>query len=133
MVEVNGQNFVKWFSQLNRDSGELAGGKGANLAEIYNLKLPVPPGFVITTDAFRYFIEETGIKEKVHEIIDRIDVDNTKELEENAKELRELMIKQDMPPKLKDQILDAYEDLGVDQNNLNSLHAADALRILKNI
>jgi phosphoenolpyruvate synthase/pyruvate phosphate dikinase len=41
-------DFVRWFSELNKDSGSVAGGKGSNLAEIYNLKIHVPPGFVIT-------------------------------------------------------------------------------------
>ena len=41
------EEFVKWFSELNKDSGKTAGGKGANLAEIYNLGVQVPPGFVI--------------------------------------------------------------------------------------
>ena len=36
----------------------LLGGKGANLAEMTNLGLPVPPGFIITTDACRYYLAE---------------------------------------------------------------------------
>ena len=50
-------DFVKWFSELNKDSGSIAGGKGANLGEIYDLDVPVPPGFVITAQAYDYFIE----------------------------------------------------------------------------
>jgi len=56
--------FVKWFSELNKDSGNVAGGKGANLAEIYNLKVSVPPGFVVTAQAYDLFIEKAGIKKK---------------------------------------------------------------------
>ncbi len=56
-------DFVKWFSELNKNSVDTAGGKGANLAEIYNLKIPVPPGFVVTAQAYDYFIEKAGIKE----------------------------------------------------------------------
>ena len=47
-------SFTKWFSELNKNSGNVAGGKGANLAEIYNLGVPVPPGFVITAQAYKY-------------------------------------------------------------------------------
>jgi len=39
---------IKWLSELSKDEVNIAGGKGANLAEMYNLKLPVPPAFVIT-------------------------------------------------------------------------------------
>ena len=45
--------FVYDFSEGNKDLKELLGGKGANLAEMTNLGLPVPPGFTITTDAPR--------------------------------------------------------------------------------
>ncbi|WP_456599132.1 pyruvate, phosphate dikinase [Blastococcus sp. SYSU DS0616] len=50
----------KWvydFSEGSRDQKDLLGGKGANLAEMTNLGLPVPPGFTITTDACRYYLE----------------------------------------------------------------------------
>src|ERR671926_237460 len=45
------------FSEGNKDQKDLLGGKGANLAEMTNLGLPVPPGFTITTDACRYYLE----------------------------------------------------------------------------
>ncbi|MGY1804811.1 pyruvate, phosphate dikinase [Blastococcus sp. SYSU D00922] len=54
---------VKWvydFSEGNKDQKDLLGGKGANLAEMTNLGLPVPPGFTITTDACRYYLENGG-------------------------------------------------------------------------
>ena len=46
------------FTEGNRDLRDLLGGKGANLAEMTNLGLPVPPGFTITTDACRYYLAE---------------------------------------------------------------------------
>jgi pyruvate,orthophosphate dikinase len=54
---------AKWiydFSEGNKDQKDLLGGKGANLAEMTNLGLPVPPGFTITTDACRYYLEHGG-------------------------------------------------------------------------
>ena len=44
------------FSEGNKDLKDLLGGKGANLAEMTNLGLPVPPGFTITTDACRHYL-----------------------------------------------------------------------------
>ena len=49
--------FVYDFTEGNKDLKDLLGGKGANLAEMTNLGLPVPPGFTITTDACRYYLE----------------------------------------------------------------------------
>jgi pyruvate, orthophosphate dikinase len=48
--------FVYDFREGNKDLRDLLGGKGANLAEMTNLGLPVPPGFTITTDACRYYL-----------------------------------------------------------------------------
>src|SRR3954467_6018516 len=49
--------FVYDFSEGNKDQRDLLGGKGANLAEMTNLGLPVPPGFTISTDACRAYLE----------------------------------------------------------------------------
>ncbi len=48
--------YVYDFAQGNRDMKDLLGGKGANLAEMTNLGLPVPPGFTITTEACKAFL-----------------------------------------------------------------------------
>ena len=49
--------YVYDFSEGNKDLKDLLGGKGANLAEMTNLGLPVPPGFTITTDACRIYMQ----------------------------------------------------------------------------
>jgi pyruvate,orthophosphate dikinase len=51
------------FTEGNKDLKDLLGGKGANLAEMTNLGLPVPPGFVITTDACRYYLQHGSLPE----------------------------------------------------------------------
>lgn len=57
---VAGKKWVYDFSEGSKDQKDLLGGKGANLAEMTNLGLPVPPGFTITTDACRYYLEHAG-------------------------------------------------------------------------
>jgi pyruvate,orthophosphate dikinase len=49
--------YVYDFSEGNRDMKDLLGGKGANLAEMTNIGLPVPPGFIITTEACRTYLQ----------------------------------------------------------------------------
>ncbi|MBT2505053.1 MULTISPECIES: pyruvate, phosphate dikinase [Streptomyces] len=56
-TEPQGQKFVYDFTEGNRDLKDLLGGKGANLAEMTNLGLPVPPGFTITTEACKVYLE----------------------------------------------------------------------------
>ncbi len=48
--------YVYDFAEGNKDLKDLLGGKGANLAEMTNLGLPVPPGFTITTEACREYL-----------------------------------------------------------------------------
>jgi len=48
--------YVYDFTEGNKDLKDLLGGKGANLAEMTNLGLPVPPGFTITTEACRHYL-----------------------------------------------------------------------------
>ncbi|WP_055693991.1 pyruvate, phosphate dikinase [Streptomyces prasinopilosus] len=54
---VEGVKFVYDFTEGNKDLKDLLGGKGANLAEMTNLGLPVPPGFTITTEACKVYLE----------------------------------------------------------------------------
>jgi len=49
------------FTEGNKDLKDLLGGKGANLAEMTNLGLPVPPGFIITTEACREYLREGSV------------------------------------------------------------------------
>ncbi len=50
--------YVYDFAEGNRDLKDLLGGKGANLAEMTNIGLPVPPGFTITTEACQAFLAD---------------------------------------------------------------------------
>jgi pyruvate, orthophosphate dikinase len=65
------------FTEGNRDLRDLLGGKGANLAEMTNLGLPVPPGFIISTDACRYYLENgstpDGLSAEVTDHLERLE------------------------------------------------------------
>ncbi|MET8643935.1 pyruvate, phosphate dikinase [Streptomyces sp. NPDC004074] len=54
---AEGVKFVYDFTEGNKDLKDLLGGKGANLAEMTNLGLPVPPGFTITTEACKVYLD----------------------------------------------------------------------------
>lgn len=107
--------FVKWFSELNKNSIPIAGGKGANLSEIYNLKVQVPPGFVITAQAYDYFIRNANLKERIEKLLSRIDYENTKELDETTKEIRELITNASFPSEMESEILESYANLSADE------------------
>ncbi|GGP79677.1 pyruvate, phosphate dikinase [Streptosporangium pseudovulgare] len=63
--------YVYDFTEGNKDLKDLLGGKGANLAEMTNLGLPVPPGFTITTEACRHFLTEGRLPDGLEEEVSR--------------------------------------------------------------
>src|SRR5690348_590173 len=63
--------YVYGFTEGNKDLKDLLGGKGANLAEMTNLGLPVPPGFTITTEACRHYLEHGAVPDGLDDEIGR--------------------------------------------------------------
>ncbi|MFF4143168.1 pyruvate, phosphate dikinase [Streptomyces sp. NPDC001698] len=74
---VEGVNFVYDFTEGNKDLKDLLGGKGANLAEMTNLGLPVPPGFTITTEACKVYLdsgeEPAALRDEVSAHLDALE------------------------------------------------------------
>ncbi|MGW0733800.1 pyruvate, phosphate dikinase [Streptomyces sp. NPDC002851] len=74
---VDRQKFVYDFTEGNRDLKDLLGGKGANLAEMTNLGLPVPPGFTITTEACKEYLangeEPAALRDEVGAHLDALE------------------------------------------------------------
>ncbi|MAG10860.1 phosphoenolpyruvate synthase [Candidatus Pacearchaeota archaeon] len=129
MQEKNEVDFVKWFSELNKDSGQIAGGKGANLAEIYNMKISVPAGFVVTAQAYDYFIEKAGVKDRITKLLSQINYEDIKQLDETTKKIREIILDAKFPVEMEEEILESYENL--DTRDLENAKSS-ALGILKN-
>jgi len=121
-------DFVKWFSELNKDSGSVAGGKGANLSEIYNLKVPVPPGFVITAQAYDYFIENAEIDDKIKQILGTINYEDTKQLNSAVQEIRDLITNSEFPKEMEEEIIESYENLDVEKSDFQNKTAMDILK-----
>jgi pyruvate,water dikinase len=111
--------YIKWLDELSKDSTSIAGGKGANLGEMIKLGLPVPPGFVVTTNAFEKFIEINKIKDLIDNLIKECDVDNTSQLLETSKKIKELIVSQEYPATIKNEIIEAYETLSFSEVGKN--------------
>ncbi len=102
---------VLWLYEIDKDDVPIAGGKGANLGELMRLGIPVPEGFVVDANTFREFIESTGLKEKILEILNKIDVNDTKELENASKTIRKMIEETPMPKEIEEEIRNAYRQL----------------------
>ncbi|MFC7893481.1 MULTISPECIES: pyruvate, phosphate dikinase [unclassified Streptomyces] len=81
---TNAPKFVYDFTEGNKDLKDLLGGKGANLAEMTNLGLPVPPGFTITTEACKTYLdsgeEPTALRDEVSAHLDALEARMGKKL-----------------------------------------------------
>ncbi|NPA69554.1 MAG: phosphoenolpyruvate synthase [Crenarchaeota archaeon] len=109
---VTSFRFVKWLEEVDKTMRERVGGKAANLGEMLKIGIPVPPGFVVTADAYKYFIEKSGIKDKIFQILREEIKNKTPEEYENAsKKLRELIESHPMPPEIESEIRAAYREL----------------------
>ena len=102
---------VLWFKEVGKKDIGLVGGKGANLGEMVNAKIPVPDGFIVTAGAYFDFINSTSLKEKIMHELSGLDVDNSKKLQEASKRIKTAVMAADMPGDLAAQIKDYYHRL----------------------
>ncbi|MGD9711225.1 MAG: phosphoenolpyruvate synthase, partial [Thermomicrobiales bacterium] len=103
--------FVQWFADLSRNDVSVAGGKGANLGEMTRAGLPVPPGFVVTADAFHEFIRQNQLDQNIVEKLAALDVDDHDALEEISQWIQTHVRESPMPEGVKTTIADAYGEL----------------------
>ena len=115
---VNGMNIPKerriilWFNELGKDDVPLVGGKNANLGEMINAGIPVPPGFAVTAYAYKRFINETGIRDKIYDIIrETVKERRPEEYEEASKKIRSLIENTSMPHDIEEEIRKSYREL----------------------
>jgi len=106
------RRFVLWLDEIKKDDHELVGGKAAGLGELIRAGIPVPPGFVVTSEAYRTFVKETGLERRIREIIEKVVVSGKPEEYERASELiRSEFFKTEMPYKIRKEIISAYREL----------------------
>ncbi|MCD6559388.1 MAG: phosphoenolpyruvate synthase [Palaeococcus sp.] len=109
--------FIKWFEDLRKTDVPLVGGKGANLGEMTSAGIPVPPGFCVTAEAYKYFVENVkvedgrSLQEWIMEVIAGTNVDDSKQLQENTAKIREKIISMEMPGEIGKEIEEAYKTL----------------------
>ena len=103
--------YIKWFEEIDKDDIPIVGGKGANLGELTQNGLDVPPGFCVTAGAYRYFIEKANLNKKIKEKITDLNIEDSMELQNVSKEIQELINAAEIPQDLAEEIVIAYERL----------------------
>ncbi len=102
---------IVWFNEITKDDVGIVGGKGANLGELTRAGFPVPPGFAVTAQAYKYFIESTGIKDDILDLISKVDINDTDALQLTAKKIQSIIKSEEIPYKMKSEIINAYNNL----------------------
>jgi pyruvate,water dikinase len=103
--------YVRWFDELGKDDTPVAGGKGANLGEMTHAGLPVPPGFVVTAEAYRAFIQQAGLADLIEHTIAATDVDDRRALVVAADAVQARIRAADVPSDVVAAVTDAYREL----------------------
>ncbi len=103
---------IRWFDRIRLGDAALVGGKGANLGELCEAGLPVPPGFVVTAEAYRYALAAAGVGEKLSSVVAAARPEDPESLDRAAGAARNLLQTVTLPADLSSAILGAYHQLG---------------------
>lgn len=102
-------------SRIEADHDRAVGAKAANLARARReLGLPVPEGFAVTTAAYRLFLLETGLSEKIDDAMARLVADDPASIESIGREIRALIIESPLPRSIRAAIEAATAELATD-------------------
>jgi pyruvate,water dikinase len=106
---------VVWFQDLNRHAVEQVGGKNASLGEMISqlshLGVSVPGGFATTAQAYRDFLANGGLDERIHGLLDGLDVNDVVALAEAGKKIRGWITDAPLPATLEEAIRKAWQEL----------------------
>ena len=107
--------YIRWFNELTINDIPLVGGKNASLGEMYrelaSQGVIVPNGFAITAEAYRYVLNQAGVWERLHELLDQVNPDDVADLARRAQLARDLVYSAPLPQDLERQILVAFAQL----------------------
>jgi pyruvate,water dikinase len=102
------------FDQPGSDVSALVGGKGCNLGRCVQAGFPVPPGFTVTTDAYKVFLRRTALADLIQKSLDEADYEDAADLEMRMSQVRAAVAATSLPETLATEICNAYAELGSD-------------------
>ena len=103
--------FTMPFEECLHDCVGLVGGKSTGLGSMIRAGAPVPPGFAVTTHAYRAMLEYEGTEREIAAILDGADSDDVDGLEDISRKIGELIVGTPMPSEVESAIRDGYEEL----------------------
>jgi len=97
-------NFVLQFSKLSRKDVSIAGGKGAQLGEMFNSKIPVPNGFVVLVDSFNLFLKENNLEKEIESELKKVNPKKTDSVNSASEKIRKKISKGKIPKEIEESI-----------------------------
>jgi pyruvate,water dikinase len=114
-LEKDMQKNTLWFNGLSMDDVDKVGGKNASLGEMVsnlaNVGVSVPNGFATTSYAFNQFLDYEGLDERIHQLLDELDVDDVEALRKTGATIRQWVLEAPFPADLEQDIRDNYKEL----------------------
>lgn len=104
-------SFIQFFSETSKADIEEVGGKGSNLGEMTQAGLPVPPGFTVTSTAFKHFLKKTQLEQVIKKELKDLDRDDSNQLTKVANKIKDAIVEAKMPSEIASEIKDAYRKL----------------------
>lgn len=105
-------DFVVDFKDVGKEDIPLVGGKGANLGEMVGVGFPVPGGFILTTNAYKLFLEENNLAKQIDKILKGVDTDSPELLHSSSSQIEKLIKKGNFPEELARDTIVHYKKLG---------------------
>ncbi|USH00049.1 hypothetical protein K1720_00745 [Thermococcus argininiproducens] len=103
---------ILWFEDISKDDLSIVGGKGANLGELVSIGIRVPEGFVVTSTAFKNFMYESNIWDKIQRLLrETKSITKPSEIKETAEKIQEMIVSTELDKDLEREIIEAYEKL----------------------
>lgn len=103
---------IVWFDQVAKEDVASVGGKGANLGEMTRARIPVPPGFIVTAQAYFDFLERSGLSAEIRSLLEPLDPSEGQRLYTTAARVKQLILEAAMPPDTAREIKAAYAKMG---------------------
>jgi len=103
--------YIQFFDGGHDPDVEILGGKCSSLVSLTAGGMPVPPGFAVTTNAYRMFVHESGLDATIHRLLDGLDPDDVRSVDSRSAAIREEMLLRPVPDELRGQAYLAYHDL----------------------
>ncbi|OBS92492.1 phosphoenolpyruvate synthase [Vibrio cyclitrophicus] len=117
------QNNTLWFNGLSMEDVDKVGGKNASLGEMVsnlsNAGVSVPNGFATTSYAFNDFLDYKGLDERIHQLLDELDVEDVDALRKTGATIRQWVLDAPFPESLEQDIRDNYRELIEDNEELS--------------